>query len=189
MAINSATNSVFLNNLCLGEVWLINGSTNRLVKNITTTFLPLAFGSGMGYSLAVNTKSNTLNLIGGGQVFDVVNGSKNYAVTSIPIAISVSAIAVNSNTGKIYLADDGARGLLVINGKNQWENPILVNYTSAQYSVYGLSVDDKSNLIYLMTVSQSPSVGANITVIDGYSDRIIDTVMLDKMGITDRAIT
>jgi YVTN family beta-propeller protein len=195
IAINPVTNLVFITRNCLGEVSVIDGNTNTLIKNITTT-LPHILGA---VGLAVNTRTNTLYVTApNSPVITVVNGSKNYVVTTIPVArlpVEINALAINSKTNKIYWTSDRAGRVFVINGfTDQLEKTIVLNYTSYSlplpYPRYGLSVDYESNLIYLLTVSPqelSPhglySRAANLTVIDGYSNRIIDTVKLDSMGI------
>jgi DNA-binding beta-propeller fold protein YncE len=118
------------------------------------------------------------------EVIDVVDGFKYRVIAHILVPntaiIHPSDIDVNPITNTIYWSNREANRIFVVDGlTNQIEKTLATNFTEGRSSK-GLSVDYTSNLIYLVTEAFRSGAGNLLYVIDGSSNRIADSVLLDR---------
>jgi DNA-binding beta-propeller fold protein YncE len=184
VAVNSATNKVYVANLWTGNVTVIDGATN----STTTVTDPNAGANGLGaIALAVNPTTNKVYvangfcaLLGGcsnpGNV-TVIDGTANSTTTiSDPNAISPNSVAVNTVTNQIYVANEGNYpgsnhgNVTVIDGAT---NSVTTLTDSNALAPVGVAVNQTANKIYVANANDSAVTGnGGVTVIDGATNSL-----------------
>lgn len=112
LAVNSATNKIYVANLFSGNVTVIDGASN----STTTVSDPNAAGLA-SYAVAINPETNKIYVVNNniygisnttvGNI-TVIDGATNGTITiTDPNAMSPTSVAVNSTTNKIYVANLG----------------------------------------------------------------------------------
>ena len=152
IAVDSATNIAYAQ-IGAGAVTAINGTT-QFVTNIST-------GAGEDSDIAVNPASHKVyaSISGGLAVVDGANFATNRVPTSESQAV---AVAVNSATNKIYVANSGSNNVTVIDGATNTVTDTVTVGTAPQ----AIAVDPIRNQIYVA------NSGSNfVTVIDGATDQ------------------
>lgn len=85
-------------NTAVGDVSVIDGSTNKLIANVTVGSEPwgLAFDSANGDVYVANLGSNTVS---------VINGSTNQVVTNVPVGFGPFAVAFDPSNEEVYVTN------------------------------------------------------------------------------------
>ena len=148
VAVNQATNRIYVSNLNSNNVTVIDGSNNSTaVVNVGTG--PRA--------IAANPITNKIYVANGASAtVTVIDGSTN-TTTPVNVGTTPAAIAVNPITNKIYVANLAGNSVTVIDG--------LTNATATVgplTSPRSIAVNPVTNKIYV--TSQTTN---NVTVIDG----------------------
>jgi YVTN family beta-propeller protein len=148
IAVNPATNRIYVANTNDGTVSVINGATNAVVATITVGSSP--------FGVAVNPVTNGIYVswynFDGSLV--VINGATNQVITDIPLQHNSLYLAVNTVTNRIYVAnqsgnavgnsnDDGS--LSVVDGAT---NTVLANVTVGAF-LEGVAVDEQTQRVYI----------------------------------------
>ncbi|HEX5457151.1 MAG TPA: fibronectin type III domain-containing protein [Candidatus Nitrosotalea sp.] len=142
IAVNPNTNMIYASTVCVGcgkntSVLVIDGATNNVVSKIAIPFV--------WQSLGVNPVTNKIYAASGNDVY-VIDGSTNQITTTISGVIGGKpAIAVNSNTNMIYVADSKNNVVNIIDGKTN----SVVNKITVGTSPFDISVNQNTNKIYV----------------------------------------
>lgn len=96
-----------------------------------------------------------------------VPGGSGFAATDIPVGPRPQAVAVNSTTGRVYVANSGADTVSVIDGHARR----LVGTIAVGFAPGGVAVNPTTNRIYVLNRNDG-----TVLVIDGESDRLLTTV-------------
>ncbi|HLJ85226.1 MAG TPA: YncE family protein [Candidatus Angelobacter sp.] len=161
LAVNSATNKIYVANNDSASVTVIDGATNSTVDVLVDSH-PIA--------VAVNETTNKIYVANKGATdITIINGATNIT-SSVNLGESAfpTAIEVNLATNKIYvIADEFPSGpnngiLYVIDG-----NTNALTQLNLRVSINALAVDSTSNKIYLAAVA----AGSSITVVDGATNQ------------------
>ena len=181
VAVNSATNMVYVANLWTGNVTVIDGATNSTV----TVTDPNASGI-QSVAVAVNALTNKIyvannNVLGlsntmAGNV-TVIDGATNSTTTvTDPSAISPVAVAVNPVTNKTYVANEGDYpgsnygNVTVIDGAT---NSVTTLTDSKALAPVGVAVNQTADKIYVADANDSAMTGnGGVTVIDGATNSL-----------------
>lgn len=162
IAVNPLTNKIYVANSFNGA----GGNSVTVINGADHTTTPVAVGNSP-FAIAVNTVTNKIYVancggpcsvsggLGGGSV-TVINGADN---TTAPVATGNGpfAIAVNSVTNKIYVANSSSNNVTVINGVDNTTTTVAAGSTPV-----AIAVNPATNKIYVAN-QQSP----NLTVING----------------------
>jgi YVTN family beta-propeller protein len=116
IALNPATNTIYVANHDSNNVTVIDGFTGSLTATIPVGAAPVG--------VAVNPRTNFIYVANAGNSqtgnpgnVTVINGATNTTTTvSDPKATNPVAIAVNSATDKIYVVNRGSNNVTVIGG-------------------------------------------------------------------------
>jgi DNA-binding beta-propeller fold protein YncE len=103
----------------------------------------------------------------------VYNIDNNAMVTSIPLPFTASAVAVNPDTGRVYVdggSGFGGNNVVIINGATNQ----IVTTLSAGVVPMQISINRKTNKIYIAN-NGAGSVDNDVTVIDGATDTVETT--------------
>lgn len=171
VAVNTVTNKIYVANFLSKNVTVIDGATNS-----TTTVSAGVHPVGVAVDEATN-KIYVANVGDCGPFGNcdshgsvtVIDGATNSTITVIdPNANGPRAVAVNSVTNKIYVANSFSSNVTVIDGANN-SSTTVTDPNAVGLSVYAVAVNQATNKIYvannnLGTFSNNPG---NITVIDG----------------------
>jgi YVTN family beta-propeller protein len=175
IAVNTATNRVYVANNAGDTVSVIDGRTYAVVATV-----PVGPGPA---GVAVNPVTNRVyvaissNAIDQGSV-TVIDGSANAVIASIPVDLTPNFIAVNPVTNRAYVTNvfgnaetfDVGDGIVsVIDGTNTVIDRIHVGVNPS-----GVAVDTSANLIYVTMYGFAG--GGPIQVIDGASDAIVNSI-------------
>lgn len=183
IAINQATNTVYVTSPDSGTIAVIEGSTNNLTDTISVGFRPV--------EIAVNPNTN-LVYVGETSTgtISVINGSTNTILGTLKITDdsefdAIGGIAVNEKTNKVYVlannirADPNYASLSIIDGlTNQVEQTFKVADIRWDYDVVdrarGIAVNSKTNTIYVTLFFGS------LYVIDGSNNMVLTSLAVGK---------
>jgi YVTN family beta-propeller protein len=195
IAVNSATNKIYVanNNINFGvdspggpgNITVIDGPTN----STTTVADPNAMSP---FSVAVNSGTNKVYVANIGEGANhgnvtVIDGGIN-SVTTVtdPNALSLSweigrefAVAVNSATNKIYVANADSNNVTVIDGATNATTTVTDPNARAPFA---LAVDSVTNMIYVANAANAGSV----TVINGATNAL--TTVIDRNASRPEAV-
>jgi YVTN family beta-propeller protein len=187
IAINHITNTIYVANNLDSSVSAINSLNNEVLSNISVSHEPKA--------IAVNPITNTIYVTQTGSV-SVIDGKNNTLKANITLDMkSPTSIAVNPSTDFVYVADSDSKNITVIDGTMnkkvkdiQLERDDRVERPQDQLGEIGIAVDPIRNRVY----AANPST-ANVTVIDGLDNSILDNITTfyppdDPDGILDIAV-
>lgn len=151
VALNDATNKLYVTNNGSNTVSIVDGATNA----VTT----VAVGS-QPSAIAVNKTTNKVYVACGDGTVWIIDGATNDATS---IALEAYDIAVNETTNKIYVAS--GTGLDVIDGSTNGVTPIAMA-TSVSY----VAVNAVTNKIYALSSNydyDTDSESSVLGIIDG----------------------
>jgi YVTN family beta-propeller protein len=181
VAVNSATNKVYVANLWTGNVTVIDGATD----STATVADPSASGI-QSVAVAVNSVTNKIyvannNMLGFSNTtvgnVTVIDGATNSTTTiTDPNAISPVALALNPVTNKIYIANEGDYpasnhgNVTVIDGAT---NSVTTLTDSNALAPVGVAVNQTAKKIYVADANDSALTGnGGVTVIDGATNSL-----------------
>ena len=171
VAYNPVTNMIYV---CQegGGLSVVNASTLGVVAS-------LASG---GAAVAVNPVTNTVYEANDNGTVNVVNGSTNAISARINVGKFPDAIAVNSKTDTVYVANQGSNSLSVINGAT---NQVITTIPVGS-SPYGVAVNPNTNMVFV-----SDSGSDSVVVIDGALNKPLYAIPTDPgpLGIDLNAST
>ena len=105
---------VFISNQLLGDVWVLNGTTNQLVRSIPVNGYPVAAAfDPLNDRLYIATFSSVFGPAEVGNV-TVVNVASGETIGSIQVGINPSSIVFDSKTGLFYVSDANSQEVSVI---------------------------------------------------------------------------
>jgi YVTN family beta-propeller protein len=153
VAVNPATNKIYVSNRNTDNVTVIDGATNTVIKTIT-------LGSGTHPNvIAINTLTNKLYV--NNQAVNsvaVVNGANDSLITTLTVGNRPAASSINAVTNKIYVVNQDDNTVSVIDGvSDSVVRTVTVGTTPAS-----VGVDTPTNKVYV-----SNSGGNTVTMIDG----------------------
>jgi len=173
VAVNLATNKIYVSNAADGTVTVIDGASGATV--------PVVVGDGPG-AIGINPVTNRIYVAhpASGTV-TVIDGATNLTTTLVggpnPTSTAISSMVVNPVTNKVYIANFGsAGGVGVIDGATNIVTPVTLADGPNLYRL--LAMDPVANRIYVTkdgdgTFDQT-GFGA-VGVIDGATDAMIAT--------------
>jgi YVTN family beta-propeller protein len=156
LAVNPTTNMIYVPNMTLDTVTVIDGTTNAIVANIPVGGAPAA--------AAVNTATNMIYVTVPETSIQVIDGSSNTVVATVPTFSAF--IAVNPATNLIYFNPGAGRVSVLDGATNQIITTIL---TASDDTVQSIAVNSTTNRIY---VSENGLDAGSLTVIDGKTNNI-----------------
>ena len=174
-------------------ITVIDGVTNTLVTSFTVpgSFLGQAAintSTGAMYVI-VNTNTEVPNVNDTSLV--VIDATTHQITSSIPLPEQFATIAVNSTTGKVYVAEENAHTVLVIDGSSLATLASVVVGRSPN----SLCVNETTNTLYVATTyvyngpgpieSEQEDLPGGIWVIDGATDRANTPIVV---GLSPKAI-
>ncbi|HVA22795.1 MAG TPA: YncE family protein [Chloroflexota bacterium] len=169
VAVNPNTNHVYTAN-DHNTVTVVDGATNQVTGNILLGGQP----GGIGVLNALNRVFvASISSTGFGSLA-VIDGGNNSVMTYIPIGFETSpaGVAVNQNTGRVYVAVPGNNSVAVIDGLSN----SLVDTVNGIVEPVGMAVNLMTNRVYVASLDHKV-----VTVIDGASDHILTGI---DIGVT-----
>jgi YVTN family beta-propeller protein len=167
VAVNSATNKIYVVNGGSDNLTVIDGLTNQ-----TKTISNPRAGSNPGLGgVAVNPVTNRIyatNLFADNVT--VIDGSADEVIATVATGHTPGAVAVNPRTDRIYVANSGGSSVSVIDGST---NKVL-GTVSVGLDPSAVVVNPVSNRIYVANGNFSGGSGI-LTAIDGSTSKVIAT--------------
>jgi len=148
VAVNPATNTIYVANEGSATVTVIDGTTNSTATvNVGTSPRALAVNPVTNTVYVANQSSGTVT---------VINGTTNNT-TTVNVGYAPDAIAVNQVTNMVYAANHNSDTVTVINGTTN-------NTTTVNVGVYptAVAVNQVTNMVYVANFESE-----TVTVIDG----------------------
>ena len=151
---------VAVKNCTFNNVSVINGTTNKVVKNITVGSSPkgVSVNSNNGYVYVTNCGSDNVS---------VINGTTNKVVKSITVGRSPNGISFDSNNENFYVANDCSNNVSVINGTT---NKVVKNIMVGS-APKGVSVNSNNGYVYVTNHCSN-----NISVINGTTNKVVKSI-------------
>jgi len=184
VAINQATNKIYVTNSASKNVTVIDGSTNA------TTSVPVGLAP---IAVAVNPVTNKIYVANRGNALmnirgnvTVIDGATNSTTTvTDPNATFPSAVAVNPLTNQIYVTNS-SHNVTVIDGNTN--STATVTDPNAAFPV-AVAVNSVTNKIYVANANSG-----NVTVIDGATNSttsvpVTSTSTLGPVAVAVNAVT
>lgn len=169
IAINFATNRLYVANEFSNNVSVIDNSSNKVVAVIDVGFTPadIKINPATNLIYVSNSGSNDVSLIDGetGQVVDTI------AVGNTP-----KGIGINSATNQIYVVNQDSNDINIIDGVTNE----VVDTIAAGSKPSHIAVNSVTNLLYVVN-----SEGNTVNVIDGSNNKSIATI---EIGVTINGI-
>jgi YVTN family beta-propeller protein len=194
IAVDSKTNRVYLVQGSDSDgITVIDGYSNKIVYDMSLNGL-----DGTRPSIALNPEKNTLYVafVHHNQTqISAINTSTNVSVANITLPrlsfepafigpAPASDIDVNLQTNKVYVTDDYARRIFVLDGEtNEIVKTLVNNFTN--YPSARLAVDNSTGLVYVLNTHvignmEDDEIGqGKLSVIDGATDNIVNYFMVE----------
>lgn len=162
LAVNPFTNRIYATDADNSAYLVINGRTNAIITQVPVFTQP----SG----IAVNIKTNRIYIGGGGfpGLLMVFDGRTNAELARIHESSSVIGVAVNFRRNLAYGTVDSANLLAVVDGENRQR---VEDRTGAFPG--SVDVNVLNNRVYV-----SNAQGRSVTIIDGKTNRVLQTLPL-----------
>jgi YVTN family beta-propeller protein len=177
VAVNQATNKVYVAGLGMpgpSTVTVIDGATD------STTVLQTSECMRDVPAVAVNEATNQIYLACDNGALVVIDGATNSQATlSDPNANLPLALAVDSATDKIYVANSGSNNVTVIDGATDSTTTLTDPNATGPFAV---AIDQSTDKIYVLNQ-------ANVTVIDGTDNSIATVMVSGARAIAVNAVT
>src|SRR6185295_2712695 len=126
IAVNPATNKIYVANDGSATVTVIDGSNNTTATVVVGSH-PIA--------IAVNPVTNKIYVANNGSAnVTVIDGSTN-TTTNVTVGTNPSAVAINPVTNKIYVANTNSGNVTVINGSDNSTATVTVGSTPVSVAV------------------------------------------------------
>ncbi|MDM8566354.1 beta-propeller fold lactonase family protein, partial [Candidatus Halobeggiatoa sp. HSG11] len=172
VAINYLTNKIYVANNGSGNVTVIDGYNNNVIKIVRVGDHPGA--------IAINPQTNKIYVAnnGSGNV-TVIDGDSYDVIKTVAVGNHPIAIAINTQDNKIYVANEGQWGdngtVTVIDANNNKTTTVTVGNRPT-----AIAINPQNNKIYVTNFASN-----NVTVIDANNSNATTTV---TVGIFPRAI-
>jgi YVTN family beta-propeller protein len=157
VAVDNATQQVFVTNAGSDNVTVISGATQKVVDNVTVQSRPegVACDASDGKVYVADNGSNNVS---------VISSSSLRVVANISVGSSPLGIAWDSASGKAFVADRGSDQVSVILGSTGK----VVATLSVGIRPFGVAVDNKSDNVYITNQDSN-----NISVISAATDSVV----------------
>ncbi|PWU79028.1 MAG: hypothetical protein DLM72_19475 [Candidatus Nitrosopolaris wilkensis] len=167
VAFDSANGDVYVTDFASRTVSVIDGSTNKVIANITVGDRPLgvAFDSANGDVYVANSGS-------GSDTVSVIDGSTNQVIGTIPIGgpqAGPSEVAFDSANGNLYVTSGNA--VSVIDGST---NTVIGSPIPLGSAPSGIAFDSANGNLYV--------TNGTVSVIDGSTNKVIGNIVVDTVG-------
>jgi len=160
VAVNPNTNMVYVTGLYQDSVSVIDGFTDKLVRNIPV-------GNYVG-AVAVNSDTNMIYV-----TFDtylsIIDGSTNSTLPASDMGNETTDVAVNPTTNRVYVTVPHSSSVFVVDGSS---NDMLYEIR-LEYAPWRVAVNSNTNMVYLIN-SDSDSV----SVLDGTTNKVVSTIQV-----------
>ena len=157
MGVDSANNTLYVENHGAGEIEVVDGAANTLTGTI-----PIAVG--VGWYMALDSIRNKIYVTGDGlSIIDIATN----AVTTLndPNATNpTEEVAVNTTTNKIYVCNSSSNNISVFDGAT---NSVTTITDPNAISPSALAINETANQIYVLNQGSN-----NVTAIDGATNSV-----------------
>jgi YVTN family beta-propeller protein len=171
VSVNATTNKIYVANSSSNDISVIDGATNSVTSTISSPEIIAPV------TVTVNPTTNTIYVANGQSCFTcpnpndlaVIDGASSAVAATIPVGNGPAAVAVDTQTNFIYVADAGNHdfnqhgSVTVINGATNATTTTLTD-PNMPYP-FRIAVNSTTNKIYVASILSN-----NITVIDGAHD-------------------
>jgi YVTN family beta-propeller protein len=184
LAVNPATNTIYVGNGLDDTVSVIDGANNTVTATIPLAVPGIPPGGSSPFGLAVNPATNTVYVasIGtnsGPDNIAVIDGATNTVTANITVVGFAGEVAVDPTTNTVYVASSDPGTVAVIDGAtNTVKATIAVNSGNPFENLFGIAVDPATHLVYV-----ADQDGGTVAVIDGATNTVTATIPL---GTTTR---
>jgi YVTN family beta-propeller protein len=162
--VNPNTNMIYVANEESNTVSVISGATNTVVATLKACNL-------WGTSFAINESTNTIYLdcTGPAGAIDVISGSTNDLLYTIPVGHDPTNLVFNPRTNMLYTANNGDYTVSVVSGSDHK----LVDTIPVETFPNFIALNPDTNMIYVT----SDNYGSHkLSVISGITNKVTSTI-------------
>ena len=160
VAVNDGDDTVYVTNLFVNSVSVINGRTRTVDDTITVGDSP--------WGMAVNDGDDTVYVANsGGRTVSVINGRSLDDSGTITLGGDPRAVAVNDGDDTVYVTNSASGTVSVINGQTRTVDDTITVGTRP----YGVAVDQRDDTVYVTNQG-----GRTVSVINGRTRTVDDTI-------------
>jgi YVTN family beta-propeller protein len=168
VAVDNATNQVFVTNTGSNNVTVVSDQTDAQVATITVGTSP--------YGVAYDWATDEIYVANGGSDnVTVISGTTLGVVATVDVGSSPIGVVADPTSGKVYVADSGSTQVSVISDTTH----SVVATVPAGTGPYGVALDNTTNEIFVTNGGSN-----NITVIDASTDSPITSIPAAAPSVT-----
>jgi YVTN family beta-propeller protein len=163
---NSLNNKVYSANWGSGNVTVINGSSNSVIKTVPAGSRP--------YALAYNSLNNKVYCANkNSENVTVIDGASDSVVATITVESGPYALGYNFLNNKVYCVNSNSSTVTVIDGASD----TVIKTIPVGYVPRAIAYNSNNNKVYCANAGQAGyHFDSTVTVIDGVSDTVIKTI-------------
>jgi YVTN family beta-propeller protein len=160
VAVNDATNRIFVANEGSDSLSVIDGRTNTVVDTVPVGSHPLAVG--------VNPTTNRVYVANyNADSLSVIEGATNTVMATVAVGRYPYGVGVNGATNRIYVANQASNSVSVVDGITH----TVLDTVAVGTAPYGVGVNPATNRIYVANL-----VSNSVSVIDGITHTVLSTI-------------
>ena len=165
IAINHRTNMIYIENWNSNTISVIDGNTNKVVATLNVCNL-------WSSDLVVDESANTIYVTCTGPEgkLDVISGTTNQLVGTIPVGRDPDSIAFNPKTNMLYTANNGDYTVSVVSTKS---NKLVDTIHVGTFPEY-LAVNPDTSMIYVVCFDNS--YYNKLYVISGATNQVVTKI-------------
>ncbi len=159
VAVNSATNQIFVTNYASNTVTVINGANDTIAATITVGSVPDA--------IAINSVTNKIYVANyGSNTISVIDGSTLRVTATPQVGGAPVAIAADTATNTIYVVNYQSNNVSVINGSTD----TVAATVQVGYSPNAIAINSATNTVYIANLNNT------VAVMNGSAPYTVSTV-------------
>ncbi len=183
VAVNPETNTIYVVNELSNSISVIDGNSSTVTTTIPVGRLPemAVVDPGPNLIYVANPGANSIVTNPYPSTISVINGVTNQVVNTVTVGKTAVALAINTNTHKIYVTNEDDRTMSIVDGTTYAVvDTMPLSLTLPDF----VAVNSVTNTIYVADASSN-----KLLVIDGNSNAIIDTIQVPNSLFTHRPAT
>jgi YVTN family beta-propeller protein len=153
VAVNPATNRIYVGNRGDDTVSVIDGETNAVVATIPVWYEP--------WGVAANPTTNRIYVSSRSDTVSVIDGATDAVVATVPVGEEPQGVTANPTTNRIYVANYGGHSVSVIDGATN----TVVATVPVGYKGKGVAANPTTIRIYVANWSDD-----TVSVIEDFTD-------------------
>jgi YVTN family beta-propeller protein len=167
VAVDNATNEVFVTNTGSNNVTVIDAATGAAVASVGVGSSP--------FGVAYDWASNEIYVANGGSNnLSIISGSNLTVVASVGVGSSPIGVVADPQSRQVFVANRGSANVSVVSDRN---HSVVANVATGDRP-YGVALDNRTDAIYVTNENSS-----NLSVLKASSNTLTATIPVLSPGV------